>query len=210
MIGKRLIALVTLAVALLLFLEARPHAAHAVEVPVSVAPAAADCTTVARIIFARAENLTFAQQERVAFAVCEEARRVGYDARWVLAVMEVESDFDAAAVSPVGARGLMQLTDVTAAYLAQQQGVSLVHGDRGREVEWNVRLGVRYLADLHRRFQDLDIALIAYNAGPGRVRELRTTGGLHAFRGYPAKVRAAFDRFQDEDRARREAMSLSP
>lgn len=210
MIGHRLLALATLAAAGLLFLEARPRHAGRHEPSHLAARPIVDCTAVARIIFARAENLNPAQQQRVVDAVCDEAAHAGYDARWVLAVMEVESDFDARAVSPVGARGLMQLTDTTATYLAQQHGVNPAVLGGSREPEWNVRLGVRYLADLHRRFQDLDIALIAYNAGPGRVRELRTNGGLAAYRGYPAKVRAAFERFQEEDRARREAMSLSP
>ncbi|MBX7114485.1 MAG: lytic transglycosylase domain-containing protein [Myxococcaceae bacterium] len=168
-----------------------------------------DCQVAKRIVFQRAQNLTDWEQERVAQAVCDEAQKAGYDVRWVLAVIEVESDFDARAVSQVGARGLMQLTDVTAEYLAALHGLSPRRDAVGPDAEWNVRLGVRYLADLHRRFQDLDMALMAYNAGPGKVRELRTTGGLSTYRVYPAKVRQAFERFHDEDRARREAMSLS-
>ncbi len=169
----------------------------------------ADCQAAKRIVFQRAQNLSEWDQERVAQAVCEEATKAGYDVRWVLAVMEVESDFDARALSPVGAKGLMQLTDITADYLSALHGLSPRRNNLGPDPEWNVRLGVRYLADLHRRFQDLDVALMAYNAGPGKVRELRTTGGLGTYRVYPAKVRQAFERFHDEDRARREAMSLS-
>lgn len=175
----------------------------------AVPPLSSDCKTAIRVIFQRADELSERDRELVGRVVCEEARRAGYDARWVLAVMEVESSFDAGAVSPVGARGLMQLMDPTAAYLAEREGLALNSRHVSKNLEWNVRLGVRYLADLHARFQDLDMALMAYNAGPTKVRELRLSGGLTPYRVYPAKVRRAFDRFQKEDHARREALSLS-
>jgi soluble lytic murein transglycosylase-like protein len=77
------------------------------------------------------------------------------------AVVSVESGYNAAAQSPKGARGLMQLMPDTAA----RYGVN----DIWNPAE-NLRAGARYLRDLLAMFADnLPLALAAYNAGEGAV-----------------------------------------
>ncbi len=76
------------------------------------------------------------------------------------AVIAVESSFEAAAVSPKGAQGLMQLHPRT----ARRYGV-----ENAFDPEQNVRGGARYLADLVQRYGTLELALAAYNAGEGAV-----------------------------------------
>ena len=78
----------------------------------------------------------------------------------VLAVVGVESAFQAGRVSRAGARGLMQLMPATALDLG-------VDADNARD---NVDGGTRYLAWLVRYFGDERLAVAAYNAGPGRVK----------------------------------------
>jgi soluble lytic murein transglycosylase-like protein len=78
----------------------------------------------------------------------------------LLAVIGAESAFDPRAVSRAGAQGLMQLMPAT----ARDMGVVDAF-----DPEQNVLGGARYLAFLLKHFGDEELAIAAYNAGPGRV-----------------------------------------
>jgi len=81
----------------------------------------------------------------------------------VAAVMLTESCFDKRARSTAGALGLMQIMPATASDYGVQDPKRLL------EVELNIEVGVRILADLVRRFGDHRVALRAYNRGPARA-----------------------------------------
>ena len=91
------------------------------------------------------------------------AQDVKLDPYLVAAVVREESSYYPRAVSPAGARGLMQLMPTTARILAPP-------GDLDNPV-FNIQLGTRFLASLLREFSDPRLALAAYNAGPTRVRQ---------------------------------------
>ena len=98
----------------------------------------------------------------------------------VYAVMREESRFRAAVVSPVGARGLMQIMPKTGERLAAaMQLPSYQHDDLFRP-EINLRMGSFYLNRLLQRFNGrMSAAIAAYNAGPERVeRWLAARGNL--------------------------------
>ena len=99
-------------------------------------------------------------KQRFAPLVEKVARHHHMDPHLVHAVVQVESAFDPAAVSRKGAVGLMQLMPGT----ARRYGVH----DR-RDPVRNVQGGVRYLRDLLTRFDDVVLALAAYNAGENAV-----------------------------------------
>ncbi len=87
--------------------------------------------------------------------------RHGVDPYLIFCVMEQESHFSSKAVSPAGARGLMQLMPGTAARF----GVRNPH-----DPAQNVSAGARYLRQLLTKFNGrVDLALAGYNAGEGAV-----------------------------------------
>jgi soluble lytic murein transglycosylase-like protein len=89
------------------------------------------------------------------------ASEVSVSSRWLHAVIAVESSYDSRAVSPKGAKGLMQLMPGT----AQRFGVSDPF-----DPEQNVRAGATYLRSLLDMFEgDARLALAAYNAGENAV-----------------------------------------
>ncbi|HBG46573.1 MAG TPA: hypothetical protein DDW94_06225 [Deltaproteobacteria bacterium] len=84
----------------------------------------------------------------------------------VAAVAREESHFNPAAVSPVGAMGLMQIMPSTGSGIARELGV---HFDRERllEADTSIRFGSWYLDRLLERFNgDLALTVAGYNAGP--------------------------------------------
>lgn len=112
------------------------------------------------------------------------ARRHGVPAELVRAVIRVESGFNARAVSPKGAAGLMQLMPATAA----RYGVA----DRMDAAE-NVQAGTRYLAELLSLFkQDLRLALAAYNAGEEAVLRYRNIPPYAETRSYVERVLSTY------------------
>jgi soluble lytic murein transglycosylase-like protein len=100
-------------------------------------------------------------------AVEDAARTHGLDPRLVDLVIRMESGYNPRAVSPKGARGIMQLMPQTA---------SLYNVANAFDPLQNIRAGVHYLKDLLQRFNsNVALALAAYNAGPGAVEK---SGGV--------------------------------
>lgn len=88
------------------------------------------------------------------------AIRHGVDADLVHAVIQAESDYDPNCRSSAGALGLMQLMPATARALGVSDPL---------DPAANIEGGVKYLRQQLDRFHDVDLALAAYNAGPGAV-----------------------------------------
>ncbi|MDP9261216.1 MAG: lytic transglycosylase domain-containing protein, partial [Actinomycetota bacterium] len=86
----------------------------------------------------------------------------GFQLSMLVAVAQVESGFKPDARSQADARGLLQVTPTTAAELMLN-----ANGPSS-----NVLAGARYLRLMLNRFQRMDLALAAYNAGPTLVERL--------------------------------------
>ncbi|MFL1583970.1 transglycosylase SLT domain-containing protein [Stutzerimonas stutzeri] len=87
-------------------------------------------------------------------------------------VIKHESSGNIAAVSPKGARGLMQLMPGTARDMAAELGLPFDEARLTSDAEYNKRLGSAYLSKMLERYDGHQaLALAAYNAGPGKVDE---------------------------------------
>jgi hypothetical protein len=95
------------------------------------------------------------------------------DAETAFGLIRAESSFKNTATSPVGAVGLAQLMPRTAAWLVPGTTVADL-----RNPDTNLRIGFKYLRSLVDKYEgDMNLALLAYNRGPGTVdRELRRGG----------------------------------
>lgn len=101
----------------------------------------------------------------------EAAQKHRVDVELLNALIAVESGFNAKAVSPKGAVGLMQLMPTTAErYLRPADGGPDI-AERLAEPRTNILVGARLLADLLQRHGRIDLALAAWSAGDGAVRK---------------------------------------
>ncbi len=108
------------------------------------------------------------------------------------AVARVESNFKANALSPVGARGVMQIMPATGL------GEFAAAPDTLWDARTNIRLGIRFLSQLIDRYGAVDIALSHYNGGsavgqPGAARVIPAT------QGYVDSVLAWAAHYQNDD-----------
>jgi soluble lytic murein transglycosylase-like protein len=172
---------------------------------VVVAPPLLDPRDPARYAKVRAVLLSQGVNPRVVKAAIEEAIRQNADPLLVLAMIRVESRFKQYAVSPVGARGLMQIMPSTGRALGVWDSNQLY------DVGVNLRIGIGYANSLFGRFTGSDMtsalsrrsslnrvkaAIAAYNAGPYAVKKYRgvppyqeTMAYVDSILGYYAKYK---------------------
>jgi hypothetical protein len=119
--------------------------------------------------------------------IAKECQKTGLDVKLVIAVIKVESNFNPRAVSPKGAKGLMQLMPS----VEKDEGVTRVFDPKE-----NIAAGVRYLKRLIDACEgDLGLALAAYNAGLKRVRDAEGLPNISETRSYVAKILAMYPTF---------------
>lgn len=89
----------------------------------------------------------------------------------LVAIMRTESRFDVQAVSPRGARGLMQIMPDTAEWAAEQIPLPGFHMEQIHDPRTNITIAAWYVDFLLELFQGRVLASVAaYNAGPGTVK----------------------------------------
>jgi len=115
--------------------------------------------------------------------VSKYAKKYKVDESLIHALIKVESDYDIHAVSPVGAKGLMQLMDKT----AQIYKVSDPF-----DPEQNIRAGVKHLKMLIDKYHDLEKALAAYNAGETSVEKYNGIPPYKETKRYVKKIMALY------------------
>jgi soluble lytic murein transglycosylase-like protein len=122
--------------------------------------------------------------------VAEEALRMGVPVSLALAVAHAESNFNPAAESPMGARGVMQIMPATA------RGEYGIEADLLWQPRLNVRLGLHFLKRLLERYRGrIDLALSYYNGGSA-VGDLPYARVIPATAKYVKRVRRLQRRYR--------------
>lgn len=105
--------------------------------------------------------------------ILAESRSRRLDPHLLAAIARQESAFAPDVISRAGARGLLQIMPQTGRWWAGRLGVRDYSDELLFDPEINVHLGAAYFADLQRQYRELQLALVAYNAGPTRARRWR-------------------------------------
>lgn len=119
--------------------------------------------------------------------IYDEALRAGIDPELAFEIVRIESRFNPAAVSSVGAIGLVQVMPATAILYD-----STVSREDLLDPRTNLRIGFGFFRDLLEKYDyDLRTALLAYNRGPARVGDIVARGGDPG-NGYAARVMTGY------------------
>lgn len=106
-------------------------------------------------------SATGTNSERIEKAVADASEKYGVNANLIKAIIKTESNFDPNAVSSAGAKGLMQLMPCN----IEHYGVNDAFN-----IEQNIDAGTRHIKDYLKSYNnDLNMALVAYNFGPGNM-----------------------------------------
>ena len=100
------------------------------------------------------------------------SKEYNVDENLVYAIIKAESNFDPDAVSGKSAKGLMQIVDETAMDVAKALSLNISQEElieRLNDIDLNINLGTKYISMLLEKYENIALALTAYNAGIGTV-----------------------------------------
>ena len=152
----------------------KPEMAGVVEAVDKIQPRA--LIKINTILKSHRPEISESESWRLSEVIFEESSKRQLDPLLVTALIKVESGFKSEAISPMGARGMMQIMPETGRLLAQmlarEYGFQppLFTPDSLDDPVHNLRLGIYYLHDLKKQFRHLSLALTAYNFGPADTR----------------------------------------
>jgi soluble lytic murein transglycosylase len=154
------------------------------------------------IVEANRPDITEREAWELAEVILTESSKYGLDPILILAVIDVESKFQFGAISPAGARGIMQIMPATGKFLvktvrelAQEIKAEQFTPEHLDNPIVNIKLGTYYLHDLRKSFRNVNAALIAYNLGPTELR-IRMENQIEYTDEYANAVLAAYQKFK--------------
>ena len=120
--------------------------------------------------------------------IVQTAQKLGVDPYVALSIAKIESNFNPAAKSPRGAIGLFQLTPSTAKKLGVNPYI----------VSENIEGGLKYYQMLYKKYGNMDLALAAYNAGPGNVAKYNGIPPFGATKMFIKNIKKECDNFKTD------------
>lgn len=111
--------------------------------------------------------------------VCKYAEEYEVEENLIFAIIKAESNFDETANSSKEAKGLMQLMYSTAEDVSKMVGIE-VDENNVLEPDTNINLGTKYISILIAKYNNIEVALAAYNAGSGNVDNWIKDGTIQA------------------------------
>jgi len=111
--------------------------------------------------------------------VIKYAEEYEVDENLIYALIKVESNFEVDAVSNKDAQGLMQLMYSTAEDVAKKNNIELTE-ENILDPDININIGTKYISTLLNKYQCVEVALAAYNAGSGNVDKWIANGTIKA------------------------------
>ena len=97
----------------------------------------------------------------------------------IYAVIKAESNFNPEAKSEKNAIGIMQIMNSTAEDVAKDLNIEVTESKLS-EVELNINIGTKYLSTLLQKYNNVGLAITAYNAGIGKVDSWIENGTIKA------------------------------
>ncbi len=146
------------------------------------------------------KNVVSVARPEVRKLIAQKAEKHEVDPLLVESVVQVESNYNASAVSHKGAVGLMQLIPAT----ARRFGVSNPY-----DAEQNLEGGIKYLKYLQELYKDDRLALAAYNAGEGAVAKYGTIPPYAETQNYVYQVSRRYQKARD-DSANQQSVVAAP
>jgi soluble lytic murein transglycosylase-like protein len=128
-------------------------------------------------------TLNLEQKKLVCRTILMESQTTGFDPFFISSIIAAESSFHPKAVSPCKALGLMQLTSCV---------YRPMHIRDPFNIEENIYAGTRFLQYLKTQFNDSNLILAAYNAGPTRVARLGRIPRIRETIAYIKKVNSLY------------------
>lgn len=172
-------------------------------VPVVERPRPKELILIQSIVKSHRPDIAAAEAWRLSEVIWEESLGYGLDPMLVLAVIDVESKFQYRAISPAGARGIMQILPYVGKSLVEKIGLPQLSQANAFRPEilddpvLNIKLGVYYLHDLKKSFRTLTHTLTAYNMGPTETKN-RLDNEMELSPEYATLVLAAYRQYKNE------------
>jgi soluble lytic murein transglycosylase len=176
-----------------------------VDVPVLVPerPPPKELIKIYSIVKSHRPDIGESEAKELSEFILEECSWYGLDPMLVLAVINVESKFQYGAVSPKGARGIMQILPYVGKSLLEEIGLHQTSYAFPFRPEFlddpflNIKLGVYYLHGLRKSFRNLTHALTAYNMGPTETKN-RLENDIEISEEYATMVLATYQHYKSK------------